>query len=111
MGWHLTCGSGCNAVREGSDETSTLSISASGSGCYRLPRNSTPKTPAESTNVSSLRVGNPLMATNPLSTRHQRFAYARLSQPCLPGSCPDFSATFTTIAFDDSSLRWLEINT
>ena len=24
---------------------------------------------------------------------------------------PDFSATFTTIAFDDSSLRWLEINT
>jgi hypothetical protein len=23
----------------------------------------------------------------------------------------DFSATFTTIAFDDSSLRWLEINT
>jgi hypothetical protein len=24
---------------------------------------------------------------------------------------PTFSATFTTIAFDDSSLRWLEINT
>jgi hypothetical protein len=23
----------------------------------------------------------------------------------------DFSATFTTIAFDNSSLRWLEINT
>jgi hypothetical protein len=23
----------------------------------------------------------------------------------------DFSATFTTIAFDDSSLRWLEIST
>jgi len=23
----------------------------------------------------------------------------------------DFSATFTTIAFDDISLRWLEINT
>ena len=34
-----------------------------------------------------------------------------LSQPCLPESCPDFSATFTTIAFDDSSLRWLEIDT
>jgi hypothetical protein len=27
------------------------------------------------------------------------------------GSCPDFSATLTTIAFDDSSLRWLEIST
>jgi hypothetical protein len=31
--------------------------------------------------------------------------------PCLPESCPDVSATFTTIAFDNSSLRWLEINT
>jgi hypothetical protein len=30
-----------------------------------LPRNSTPKNPLESTNVSSLRVGNPPMATNP----------------------------------------------
>ncbi len=29
----------------------------------------------------------------------------------LPESCSDFSATFTTIAFDDSSSRWLEINT
>jgi hypothetical protein len=29
----------------------------------------------------------------------------------LPKSCSDFSATFTTIAFDDSSSRWLEINT
>jgi Tripartite tricarboxylate transporter family receptor len=29
---------------------------------------------------------------------------SRLSQPRLPGSCPDFSATFTTIACDDSSL-------
>jgi hypothetical protein len=27
------------------------------------------------------------------------------------GSSPVFSATFTTIAFDESSLRWLEINT
>jgi len=35
----------------------------------------------------------------------------RLSQSCLPESCSGFSATFTTIAFDDSSLRWLEINT
>jgi hypothetical protein len=26
-------------------------------------------------------------------------------------SCFDFSPTFTTIAFDNSSLRWLEINT
>ena len=25
--------------------------------------------------------------------------------------CPDFSATFTTITFDNRSLRWLEINT
>src|SRR5712672_3633841 len=57
----------------------------------------------------SQRNGHPpvLASSNPLSTRHQRFAYARLSQPCLTGSCPDFSATFTTIAFDDSSLRWL----
>src|SRR5260370_1163729 len=33
--------------------------------------------------------------------------------PFGPGrrSPPDFSATFTTVAFDDSSLRWLEINT
>ena len=41
----------------------------------------------------------------------QRFACARLSQPCLSESCSDFSATFTTIAFDNSSLRWLEIST
>src|SRR5215472_6441916 len=45
---------------------------------------------------------------NPLSTLHRRFACARLSQPCLPGSGPDVSATLTTIALDDSSLRWLE---
>jgi hypothetical protein len=36
---------------------------------------------------------------------------ARLSQSCLSKSCFDFSATFTTIAFDDSGLRWLEIST
>jgi hypothetical protein len=29
---------------------------------------------------------------------------AELSQPCLPESCPDFSATFTTIAFDNSRI-------
>src|SRR4029077_14952401 len=57
--------------------------------------------------------GNPpfLASSNPLSTRHQRFACARLSQSYLPKSRSDFSATFPTIAFDDSSLRWLEINT
>jgi len=43
-----------------------------------------------------------------ISTLHRRFAFARLSQPCLPGSRPGVSATLTTIAFDDSSLRWLE---
>jgi hypothetical protein len=61
----------------------------------------------------SRRSGQPpvLASSNPISTLLQRFACARLSQPCLPESCPDFSATFTTIAFDDSSLRWLEINT
>jgi hypothetical protein len=52
-----------------------------------------------------------LASSNRCSTRHQRFACARLSQPCLTGSCPAVSATLTTIAFDDSSLRWLEINT
>jgi hypothetical protein len=41
----------------------------------------------------------------------RRFAYARLSQPCLPESCPGVSATLTTIAFDDSSVRWLETGT
>src|SRR5258708_7105083 len=51
-----------------------------------------------------------LPSSNPLSSLHRRFACARLSQPCLPESCPSVSATLTTIAFDDSSLRWLEIN-
>src|SRR5713101_3226469 len=36
-----------------------------------------------------------------------KFACARLSQSYLPKSRSDFSATFTTIAFDDSSSRWL----
>jgi hypothetical protein len=52
-----------------------------------------------------------LTSSNPLSTLHRRFACARLSQPCLPESCPGVSATLATIAFDNSSLRWLEINT
>ena len=58
-----------------------------------------------------LLTGVQLTSSNPLSTCHQRFACARLSQSYLPKSRSDFSATFTTIAFDDSSLRWLEINT
>ena len=52
-----------------------------------------------------------LASSNPLSTLHRRFACARLSQSCLPKSCSGFSATFTTVAFDHSSLRWFEINT
>src|SRR4029077_11580057 len=61
----------------------------------------------------SRRLGQPsvLTSSKQLSTLLQWFAYARLSRPCLAGSCPDFSATFTTMAFDHSSLRWLEINT
>jgi hypothetical protein len=38
-----------------------------------------------------------LASPNPLSTLHRRLACARLSQPCLPRSCPDFSATFTAL--------------
>ena len=48
-----------------------------------------------------------LTSSNPLSTLHRRFACARLSQPCLRKSCPGVSATLATIAFDNSSLRWL----
>ena len=61
----------------------------------------------------SRRKGQPpvLTSSNPISTLLQRFACARLSQSYLPKSRSDFSATFTTIAFDNSSLRWLEINT
>src|SRR5260221_11026900 len=61
----------------------------------------------------SRRLGQPsvLTSSKQLSTLLQWFAYARLSRPCLTGSCPDFSATFTTMAFDHSSLRWFEINT
>src|SRR5258708_25527224 len=48
----------------------------------------------------SRRQGQPpiLTSSNPLSTLHRRFACARLSQPCLPESCPGVSATLTTIA-------------
>jgi hypothetical protein len=41
----------------------------------------------------------------------QRFACARLGQSYLSKSCSDFSAPFTTVAFDHSSLRWFEIST
>src|SRR5215470_9293383 len=40
-----------------------------------------------------------------LSTRHQRFAFARFSEPHLTGSCPAFSTTLTTTALDRRSLR------
>ena len=43
-----------------------------------------------------------------ISTRHQRFAFARLSEAYLTGSSPAFSATLTTTAFDRRSLRWFE---
>src|SRR6516165_2030197 len=38
-------------------------------------------------------MGHPpvLTSSNRLSTLLQRFACARLSRPCLPGSCPDVS--------------------
>jgi hypothetical protein len=39
------------------------------------------------------------------------FAFARLAQSCLPGSCPGFPATLTTIAFGNRSLQWLETST
>src|SRR5258705_12080237 len=57
----------------------------------------------------SRRSGQPpvLTSSNPILTLLQRFACARLSQPCLSQSCSDFSAPFTTIAFDDSSLPCL----
>ena len=61
----------------------------------------------------SRKMGQPpvLTSSNRFSTLQKRFACARLSQSCLPNSCPGFSATFTTVAFDHSSLRWLEIST
>ena len=41
-----------------------------------------------------------------LSTRPQRFAHARLSEPYLTESSSAFSATLTTTALDRRSLRW-----
>src|SRR5450759_148367 len=60
----------------------------------------------------SRKIGQPpvLTSSNRFSTLQKRFACARLSQSCLPDSCSGFSATFTTVTFDHSSLRWLEIN-
>src|SRR5258708_9501545 len=48
----------------------------------------------------SRRMGQPsvLTSSKQISTLLQQFAYARLSRPCLTGSSPDFSATFTTMA-------------
>jgi hypothetical protein len=62
---------------------------------------------------SSRRMGQPPVLTSPkqISTLLQRFACARLSRPCLPGSSPRLFRTLTTTAFDRSSLRWLEIST
>ena len=61
----------------------------------------------------SRKMGQPpvLTSSKPLSTLHRRFACARLSQSYLPESCSGFSATFTTVAFAHSSLRWFEIHT
>src|SRR5260370_12555450 len=56
----------------------------------------------------SRKMGQPpvLTSSNPISTLPKRFTYVRLSQSYLPESGSDFSATFTTMAFDHSSLRW-----
>src|ERR1700736_6113650 len=43
-----------------------------------------------------------------LSTRHQRFAHARLPGPHLTHSGCALSATLTTPALDRRSLRWFE---
>jgi hypothetical protein len=48
---------------------------------------------------------------NSLAKRAARLRSTRSGGSGMTGSCPDFSATFTTMAFDPSSLRWLEINT
>jgi len=54
--------------------------------------------------------GQPPVSTssNPISTLHRRFAFARLSQPHPLGLVPTLAATLTTIAFNDSSLQWFE---
>lgn len=42
------------------------------------------------------------------SAVHRRFAFARLSGPCLMGSRPFVSATLTNIALNGSNSRWFE---
>ena len=61
--------------------------------------------------AGSRRNGNPpvVASSNPLSTRHQRFACARLSQLTRRDIIPTLTATLTTIAFDDSSLQRFEV--
>jgi len=59
------------------------------------------------------RQGQPPVLTSP-KPAFDTSPTVRLRSPLsiiLSKSCSDFSATFTTIAFDDSSLRWLEIDT
>lgn len=46
-----------------------------------------------------------LMSSESLSTRHRRFALARLLGPHLPRSRRDFSATLSTPALDQRTLR------
>jgi hypothetical protein len=57
-------------------------------------------------------MGQPPVLTSPNSFR--RFRSSLLALASLDLACrdhrPDFSATFTTIAFDDSSLQWLGIS-
>jgi hypothetical protein len=52
-----------------------------------------------------------LMDIPTLSTLYQRFTCVRLPYTHLTGSCPAFSVTLTTMAFDHSSLRWFEAST
>ena len=49
-----------------------------------------------------------LMPSNSLSTRQPWFTFAHLLGSHLTRSCPAFSSTLTTMAFDHSSLRWFE---
>ena len=91
----------------GTASTERRSGPSSGRGNVTIPGAKRPTCPPSrcvTPNVSAL-------ARISLSTLLRRFACARLSQPCLPESCPGVSATLTTIAFDDSSLRWLETGT
>jgi hypothetical protein len=95
---------GLALLRVGTKKRAFRSNKETDETCVALPNPLTKETPYK---------GHPpvLTSPNPLSTLHRRFACARLSQPCLPESCPGVSATLTTTAFDDSSLRGLEIST